>query len=298
VQTSYTFYNALARLGQLESAFENKRVSAKIARGIIRAGFGMFRPPVTGGAGSSRSDPGESYQNPVPGVAAAPTALLATGGASAATQQVVSGAAFNGAVGVNEMQPARLITLVLSNHANWDATSATLRGYDQNGQLVSETLTIPDSGNVTLTSTKFYRQIVDLTIPAQSGTAGTFTVGAAVLDGSIDLSDFQGVAVYEPLHMSANSSNPWGVAGANSTSTAVGEYGDNDTVSCLETGAIAVFTETATVDGDSVFVRVASGAGGSQLGAFRNDSDSGSAVQLTNGKFIRASAAGLGFARY
>jgi hypothetical protein len=299
VQTSYSMYPALARVGQILDLFSPRVVSAKIARGIISTGLGVFRPPVTGGAGSSFLDPGESYQNPTPPAAASVTAILASGGASSLSQQVISGTALNGTYGAVEMQPARLVTLVLSSHANWDATNATLRGYNHQGQLVSETLAIPDAGNATVTSTTRFRSIVDLTIPAQSGTAGTFTIGVAVLDGSVTIADYQGVAVYAPVHMSAASTgSPWGVAGANSGSTAVGSIGDNDTFDCLEKGPIAVFTEVATVDGDDVYVRVAAGAGGSRLGAFRTDADTASCVQIVGAKFIRAGAIGLGFARF
>lgn len=306
MQTSYSMYPALARLGQILDLFSPRTVSAKIARGIVRAGVGCFRPPTTGGAGSSFLDPGESYQNAVPPVAVNATALLATGGVSSASIQVISGSAINGTYGYNantgamtEMQPARLVTMVLSSHANWDATTAVLRGYNHNGQLVSENLSIPDAGNATVTSTTRFKSLVDLTIPAQSGASGTYTLGVTVLDGSVTIADYQGVAVYEPVHMaSAGNTAIWGVAGANSGSTAVGEYGDNDAFSCLERGPIAVLTEVATVDGDDVYVRVASNGANTTLGAFRNDSDSGNAVQVVGGKFIRAGAIGLGFARF
>lgn len=306
MQTSYSMYPALARIGQILDLFSPRVISAKIARGIISTGLGVFRPPVTGGAGSSFLDPGESYQNAVPPVAASATALLATGGASSASIQVISGSSFNGTYGYQsgtsamlEMQPARLVTLVLSSHANWDATTAVLRGYNHNGQLVSENLTIPDAGNATVTSTTRFRSIVDLTIPAQSGASGTFTMGVSILDSSVTIADFQGVAVYAPVHMSsAGTGSPWGVAGANSGSTAVGSIGDNDCFDCLEKGAIAVFTEVATVDGDDVYVRVGSGSGGSRLGAFRNDADSATAVQVVGAKFIKVGAAGLGYVRF
>lgn len=114
-------------------------------------------------------------------------AILASGGASAIAEQTVSGAALNGATGYRDMSVARKITLVLSNHADWDATTATLTGLDVDGAVQSESLTIPNGGNSTVTSTKRYKRVTSLVIPAQSGTGGTFTVGVAApvtADGS------------------------------------------------------------------------------------------------------------------
>jgi hypothetical protein len=114
-------------------------------------------------------------------------AILATGGASAIAEQTISGASLNGVTGYRDMTVPRKITLVLSSHADWDATTATLTGLDVDGNSQSESLTIPNGGNSTVTSTKRYKRVVSLTIPAQSGTGGTFTVGVAApvtADGS------------------------------------------------------------------------------------------------------------------
>jgi len=114
-------------------------------------------------------------------------AILASGGASAIADQTISGAALNGVVGYRDMTVARKITLVLSSHADWDATTATLTGLDADGNSQSESLTIPNGGNSTVTSTKRYKRVVSLVIPAQSGTGGTYTIGVAApvtADGS------------------------------------------------------------------------------------------------------------------
>lgn len=106
-------------------------------------------------------------------------AIPATGGASSASPQTLSGASLDGVLGYRALSPSRRITLVLSNHADWDATTATITGKDANGDTITEDLTIPNGGNATLTTTKLFARVTSVTIPAQSGTGGTFTVGVA-----------------------------------------------------------------------------------------------------------------------
>lgn len=106
-------------------------------------------------------------------------AILATGGASSASPQTLSGASLDGVLGYRALSPSRRLTLVLSNHADWDATTATITGKDANGDTITEDLTIPNGGNATLTTTKLFARVTSVTIPAQSGTGGTFTVGVA-----------------------------------------------------------------------------------------------------------------------
>ena len=105
-------------------------------------------------------------------------AIIATG-ATTTGEQVFSGAQLDGATGGASLGTPRLITLTLSSHADWDSTTATLEGLDGNGETISEDLTIPNGGNTTLTTTKRFLRATSLTIPAQSGTGGTFTMGVA-----------------------------------------------------------------------------------------------------------------------
>lgn len=104
---------------------------------------------------------------------------IVVAGTSSLSLQTLSGATLDGATGYRTMSVARHITLVLSSHADWDATTATLTGKDIDGNTISESLTIPNGGAVTLTSTKRYRSVTSLVIPAQSGTGGTFTAGVS-----------------------------------------------------------------------------------------------------------------------
>jgi len=106
-------------------------------------------------------------------------AILATGGASSTSLQTLSGAILNGALGYRALSPSRRITLTLSSHADWDATTATVTGKDANGTTITDTLAIPNGGNATVTTTKLFARVTSIAIPIQSGTGGTFTVGVA-----------------------------------------------------------------------------------------------------------------------
>lgn len=114
--------------------------------------------------------------NALSGVSA--TAILATGGASTTGVQTLSGTALNGSVGTRTMNPPRAVSLVLNSHADWDATTATITG-TRHGAVQTESLSIPNAGGATLVTTKLFDSVTSVTIPAQSGTNGTFTVGLA-----------------------------------------------------------------------------------------------------------------------
>ena len=289
-QSTFTQQGFSAYPGQLYDSGSKKQVSAKAARGLVKAGYGVFKVAGVGGRGTNIVDPGEVFHIPSPTAAANTTAII-TSGASSASIQTLSGASLTGAVGGSEMQPARQITLILSNHANWLSTNAVLTGVNHLGQTVSENLAIPAGGNVTVTSTNRYRRVTSLVIPVQGGTSGTFTVGIAAL-ASITIADFRGVAMRQVVKVTPNSSALFGYPDL--TSTAVpADYIDTEMVPVLTRGGIWVFTETAVNDMDDVYVRIASGAGGSTLGAFRNDSDSASCVQVTNARFVYDCAAGV-----
>lgn len=271
MQLTYSMDPNIAREGMIADSRLLKHITGKLAVGGIKAGLGCFRVPGYGQSGTRRLDPGQIYQNPGQATAVDVDAILA-GGASSASIQTLTAASFNGVIGSAVMYPGRKITLVLSSHANWDLTNATLTGKNQYGVTVSETLAIPDAGNATVTSTNYYTQVTSLVIPAQSGVSGTFTVGVTVLDSAVTLADFVGVAV---LDLSIP-----GVVIPSQDATY--EYQDKNTVSVMRKGAIWVYSENAVSEGDPVYVRTASGSGGTQLGAFRGtDDDTSTAVALT-----------------
>ena len=70
-----------------------------------------------------------------------------------------------------------------------------------------------------------------------------------------------------------------------------GGYVTQSTVAILEKGKIYVTCEEAFTYGADVYIRYASGAGGSVLGAVRTDADTSTAAQLTRAKFISSGAA-------
>ena len=63
-------------------------------------------------------------------------------------------------------------------------------------------------------------------------------------------------------------------------------YKDEDAMSIMRKGRIAVQVEEAVTPDDAVFVRFASGGGGSELGRFRTDADTASASELANAKYV------------
>lgn len=75
-----------------------------------------------------------------------------------------------------------------------------------------------------------------------------------------------------------------------------GGYKINAAVGVMKKGRVWVQVEEAVVAGDPVFVRIASGAGGTQLGSFRKSADTATASQVLEGMQYLTSAAAAGFA--
>lgn len=69
---------------------------------------------------------------------------------------------------------------------------------------------------------------------------------------------------------------------AQDPSVAVPTWPIKSAVAALRKGRVWVLSETAVVDGNPVFVRFATGAGGSQKGAVRADADTATAAQAPN----------------
>lgn len=274
-QLTYNSEPAIGRAGVMADSRLMKHVQSRLAATAVKAGYGVFRVPGSGQPGSFIGDPGSVYQIPTPASAADVDAILATGGASSTSIQTISGAALNGVVGTSSMYPPRQVTLVLSNHADWDATNATLTYVNAVGETVSETLAIPNTGNTTLTSTGYASRVISLVIPAQSGTGGTYTIGIAVLDGTVNLADFDGIAEYDAA-ITPDTATP-------------AEYPQGATVSVVYKGAVWVTTEDACSAGAAVYVRI---GGTGTLGAFRSDADTSNAVAVTGARYLRDSGAG------
>jgi len=104
-------------------------------------------------------------------------AILATGGASAATLQSLNAGDLDGVIGDGVMSPPRRLSFTFSASADWDATNITVTGTDQDGATQTETFAVPNGGDATVNGTKYFRTVTAVSIPAQSGAGGTFTIG-------------------------------------------------------------------------------------------------------------------------
>lgn len=204
--------------------------------------------------------------------AASATAFV-TAGASAATVQTVSGASLDGAVGQGQMNPPRNVVLVLSSHADWDLTVATVTGLDAEGNVLTEDFHVPNAGNVTLTGAKLFSKVTSLYVPAQSGTGGTYTMGTGLLLGALTGGGYHGVALYDATH----TPDPYAIS---------------TPVPCVHRGRIRVVSETSYTDGGSVYVRFA--VSGSQVaGQFRASPDGNTCALVKGARFWRSGSAGV-----
>ena len=69
-------------------------------------------------------------------------------------------------------------------------------------------------------------------------------------------------------------------------------FAAGETLAVMRKGRIWVITEEAVTPASPVFVRFASGGGGTQLGAFRDDADTATAVDMSAKlKFLTTAAA-------
>lgn len=229
-----------------------ENVITRIAEGEIRPGAVAFRG--TTGQG-------------VTTVGAVPSAdadgLIATI-ASSGSQQVLEAGDFDGVIGHSRLNPTRNVVLVLSSHADWDATTAVVEGENADGDVVTENLAIPNGGSATVVGTQLFSKVTKLTIPAQSGTGGTATLGTGSVTGAFSTTGLLGMIEYKAAKFPAS---------------ATAEYAQYETVPIIRKGTVWAEVEQDVLDGDSVFIRVTDN-GDLKVGGLRKDSDSGKAVQL------------------
>lgn len=293
VQTEYSQTIGEAMAGQIASAVGVKRSRPGIARGLVKAGYGLFRAPV-GNVANLSTDVGGAglvYHQPDPAPAADVDAITAT--CTSATGAFLAASA-DGVVGDALMVPARKLTFTFDASTDWDATTGVVVYQNDAGRLVSENIAIATS--TAATTTGYASKFISFTKPAQTGSGGNVTIGVAVMD-TLVLKDFLGVAIRQPYKTMLNPSNLYGYPGQ-LTLSVTANYTDGESVPVLEGGDIWVYSEEAVADRDPVYVRVASGAGGSVLGAFRNDADTASCVLVTGARFCRTSTgAGPAWAR-
>jgi hypothetical protein len=211
---------------------------------------------------------------PVSAVTASTTSILdgTPGGATAATAQTVSGAAFDGTIGQGRIIPAQQITLTANSHANWDATVITFYGEDCDGREISEDVLMPDAGNVTIETKQAFGRLVSVYIPAQGGTAGTFTIGTKPAFAEFSRRDLLGASIWQSAHEPYTSDS----------------YSDKDEMPVLRKGRMYVVVEDAVANGDNVYVRIVT-SGGDVPGQFGGERSASFA--LVRGAFYRSTAA-------
>ena len=260
VQSTYPFSRAVGYPGGLADAGPH-RTKTVLAAVAIAAGLLVLRG----------ATPAKGYLPTASDAADADGIVTAL--ATAASAQSVTGVALNGVVGADEMFPPRNITLTLSSHADYNLTTAYVRGLDENGRPQEEAFVIPDAGNTTLVGNKFFSYVTEVYIPAQGGTGGSTTVGTGSKLGPITAAHVHGVSLYDASR--EPEAYPVGYA-----------------VPVVEDGPVYVTSETNYADGDPVYVRFVI-SGDEVIGAFRAEPDSNDCALLEGARFRRSGSAGV-----
>lgn len=200
-------------------------------------------------------------------------AIIVTGTSTTGTQ-TLDAADFDGVIGAGYLNVPAFITFTFNSNANWDATNITVTGVLADGSTGTDTIAIPDAGNATVTGDVAFWKITGVSIPAQSGTGGTYTMGVAATGRELTGAQILGVAKRDALVIDDDELPTTRPAGAR------------------RLGRIFVETDETVVVGAPAFVRVI--ADGAKLpGMFRDDADSGAAVAITGARFTRAVSASL-----
>ncbi len=267
-QTTYSSTPAVAYPGMAADSGVNDNLSAVVEEsGGIKPGLLVVR-----GVGGDRT------ARLPPAVVADADSIKTNIGSTAGVQSFTT-SDFNGVIGAGLISPPAKIDLVLSSHADWDATNATLVYEDEHGVRQTETLAIPNGGNATVTSSGYASRVISLSIPAQSSTGGTATLGTSATR-TLGGGDVLGVS----LHSQKGLVTPG--------QTDNEKYEDDDVMPYTRNGRIYVTVENAFAAGDRPLVRcIATGA--EQLGAFRvGDSDSGDCFPVPGLRLMNSGAAG------
>jgi hypothetical protein len=290
MQTSYSDVFPIARAGMLAD-MTPRSVLSRIAEGPILQGAGVFRVPVIGAPASTPPGyPGGVWQNPNVSLAADVDAIATTvAGADAGV--LLEAEDFNGVLGAAMCEPPRKMTVTTNSNAAWDADADGLvvTYYNHLGVLTSETFAVADAGNETFTTAGYCQQPVSVEFKPESmtGAAATFTVGYAALDSSLTVLDFLGVAVGDSATVESSY-----YVGSPAPVDSDPIYENHASVPVLAAGRIWVRTEDACVERGPVYVRIAASGANTQIGAFRSDADTASAVLVPNARWDRDSSAG------
>lgn len=209
--------------------------------------------------------------------AADPDAIIATG-VSTAGVQTLDAADFDGTgqgAGGAYLNVPAFITFTFSSSADWDATNITVTGIGADGEVASDTIAVPDAGNATVTGDVAFWAITGVSIPAQSGTGGTYTMGVAATGRELTGAQILGVAKRDALVIDDD------------------ELAANRAATARRRGRIFVETDETVLVGAPAFVRVVAGGATELPGMFRDDAASGAAVAITGARFTRVISATL-----
>lgn len=75
------------------------------------------------------------------------------------------------------LDPPRNVTFTASNSTDFNAVSMVVEGTDLHGRVMTETIALTDNGNTTNSGVKCFRTVTRITIPAQGGAGGSYTIG-------------------------------------------------------------------------------------------------------------------------
>jgi len=259
VQSSVSTAAQTAVAGQIDTSFSPLEVLSRVSAAALTTGLAaMF----TAGASTVRHLAFD----------AADADAFATASViiSSASNQTIAAASFDGVVGSTIMRQARNVTLTLSNHADWDATTAIVYGLDANGAPCSESLTIPNGGNATVSGLTLFTAVTSLYIPAQSGTGGTATLGFGSILGPCDAA-CAGLVPFETSRSSLT-------------------FASGEVCPVVRKGRVWVTSETAVTEGGNVFVRSVA-TGNESVGALRATPDSTDCALLRGARWASTTAA-------
>lgn len=125
------------------------------------------------------------------------------------------------------LDPPRPVTFTANTNADFDAVDMVVTGTDIDGRALTETVTLTDGGNATDSTSACFRTVTGITIPAQSGTGGSYTIGfGAAIGFSAKVKSRAGhVAVLTELAAGSVATNGTFVAAA--TASPYGSYSPN-----------------------------------------------------------------------
>ena len=207
---------------------------------------------------------------PVSGDSAADAdAIIATGGSTAGVQTLTT-TSLDGVIGDDLMRVARNLTFTFSSSTDWDATTITVVGKGAGGEYLTETFAVPNNGNQTVTGNALFSQVDSVSVPAQTGTGGTFTMGVGSKLGPIDAAA-AGVVALENTRAAA-------------------AYALGEVAPIVRQGRVRVTSETAVTEGGDAYVRLVA-SGDEVYGAFRATPDSTDCARLVRAKWAQTTAA-------